>query len=293
MSELGGSGRRPPWRSPAGVRRRPPRPGGLGAGARAGAARLRATCCCAPAPSSTCATRRPSRRSSRDERPAMCSSPPPRSAASAPTTPIPPSSSATTCRSRPTSSMPPGAHGVRKLLLPRLELHLPAARAAADPGGGAADRSARAHQRVLRHRQDRRHQAVPGLPPPVRLQCHLADADQPVRSRRQLRPRELARAARADPPLPRGEAARRRRGDRLGHGHAAPRVPARGRPGRAPVVLPDGAPTTARRCVNIGCGDGRDASANWPNSWPGWSASPAGCASTPPSPTARRASCWT
>ena len=43
-------------------------------------------------------------------------------------------------------------------------------------------------------------------PPPVRLQRDLADADQPVRPGRQLRPAELARAAGADPPLPRGAA---------------------------------------------------------------------------------------
>ncbi len=117
-------------------------------------------------------------------------------------------------------------------LLPRLELHLPEARPAADARGRAPHRAARAHQRVVRDRQDRRHQDVPGLPPPVRFQRDLADADQPVRTRRQLRPAELPRAARADPALPRGEAPRRCRGRDLGHGHAPPRVPPRGRPRR-------------------------------------------------------------
>ncbi len=46
---------------------------------------------------------------------------------------------------------------------------------------------------------------------PVRLRLHLGDADQPVRPERQLRPRELARAARADPQVPRREDARRSR----------------------------------------------------------------------------------
>ena len=36
-------------------------------------------------------------------------------------------------------------------------------------------------------RQDRRPQAVPSLPPPARLRLHLGDADEPLRSRRQLR----------------------------------------------------------------------------------------------------------
>ncbi len=46
-----------------------------------------------------------------------------------------------------------------------------------------AHRAAGADQRGLRDRQDRRHQALPGLPPPVRLQLHLGDADQPLRAR--------------------------------------------------------------------------------------------------------------
>ena len=47
---------------------------------------------------------------------------------------------------------------------------------------------ARAHQRALRGGQDLGHQALPGLPPPVRLRLHLGDADQPLRPGRHLRP---------------------------------------------------------------------------------------------------------
>jgi hypothetical protein len=75
-------------------------------------------------------------------------------------------------------------HGTRKLTVSRLELHLSEAGAAADERRLPADRSARAHQRVVRDRQDRRHQDVPGLPPPVRLRCDLADADQSLRAGR-------------------------------------------------------------------------------------------------------------
>ena len=62
-------------------------------------------------------------------------------------------------------------------------------------GGGAADRPARADQRVVRDRQDRRHQAVPGLSPAVRLRLHLGDADESLRAGGQLRPAGLARAS--------------------------------------------------------------------------------------------------
>ena len=47
--------------------------------------------------------------------------------------------------------------------VPRLVLHLSQIGAAADERGCAADRPARADQRVVCHRQDRRHQALPGL----------------------------------------------------------------------------------------------------------------------------------
>ena len=59
-----------------------------------------------------------------------------------------------------------------------------------------------------------------------------ADADQPLRAGRQFRPRELARAAGADPQDSRGQAGREQVGRGLGHRHAAPRIPVRRRSGR-------------------------------------------------------------
>ena len=90
------------------------------------------------------------------------------------------------------------AHGAgrREAAVPRLVLHLPEARAAADARGRAADRPARADQRVVRDRQDRRHQALPGLSPAVRLRLHLGHADQPLRAGRQLRPASRATCCR-------------------------------------------------------------------------------------------------
>ncbi len=55
---------------------------------------------------------------------------------------------------------------------------------------------ARADQRGVRDREDRRHQAVPVVPPPVRRQLHLGHADEPVRPERQLRPRRRATCCR-------------------------------------------------------------------------------------------------
>ena len=87
---------------------------------------------------------------------------------------------------------------------------------AADDGGAPPDRAARADERAVRDRQDRRHQALPGLPQAVRLRLHLRDADEPLRAQRQLRPRQLARAAGADPQVPRREARGAARGRRSG-----------------------------------------------------------------------------
>ena len=136
-----------------------------------------------------------------------------------------------------------GAHaaGVRAADVPRLELHLSARLPAADQGGVPADRPARADQRAVRDRQDRRHQAVRGATTrQYGRQLRERDADQPVRPERQLRPGDEPRAAGADPQGARGEAARRRRDRRLGQRHAAARVPVRRRPGRC-LRLPDGA----------------------------------------------------
>ena len=58
--------------------------------------------------------------------------------------------------------------GVQRAAVPRLVVHLSARLPAADQGGVSADRAARADQRALRDRQDRRHQDVLVLQPPVR-----------------------------------------------------------------------------------------------------------------------------
>ena len=74
----------------------------------------------------------------------------------------------------------------REAAVPRILVHLSEAGAATDHRGRAAHRPARADQRVVRDRQDRRHQAVPGLSQAVRLRLHLGHADQPLRPGRQL-----------------------------------------------------------------------------------------------------------
>ena len=56
----------------------------------------------------------------------------------------------------------------------------------------------------------------------VRLQRHLRHADEPLWPRRQLRPANVARAARADPQVPRSEVGTR--GDRHDLGHRARRA---------------------------------------------------------------------
>ena len=73
--------------------------------------------------------------------------------------------------------------GAKKLLYLGSSCIYPRECAAADEGRGAADRAARADQRGLRDRQDRRHQAVPGVSQAVRLRLHLGDADEPLRHR--------------------------------------------------------------------------------------------------------------
>ena len=101
--------------------------------------------------------------------------------------------------------------GVEKLLFLGSSCIYPEACAAADRRGRAADGAARADQRMVRGRQDRRHQAVPGLPPAVRLRFHFRDADQPLRPRRQLRSGDEPRHPGAHPQGARGQAARRHR----------------------------------------------------------------------------------
>jgi hypothetical protein len=68
--------------------------------------------------------------------------------------------------------------------------------------------AARADQPVVRRRQDRRHQALPGLPPAIWLRLHFRHADQPLRPRRQFRPEDEPRHPRPDAPHRRGQADR-------------------------------------------------------------------------------------
>ena len=72
--------------------------------------------------------------------------------------------------------------GVDETPVPRLVLHLSEIRHAADQGGGAADRSAGTDERMVCDRQDRRDQALPGLPEATRPPLHLGDALQSLRT---------------------------------------------------------------------------------------------------------------
>jgi hypothetical protein len=116
-----------------------------------------------------------------------------------------------------------GQHHSRRLhprraeaALPRLQLHLPPARAAAVGGRRIAHRHPGTDQRSLRHRQDRRHQTLRELQPPVRHRLPQRHADQPLRPRRQLRPAEQPRHSGDDPQAAPGQTRRRTRlaGDR-------------------------------------------------------------------------------
>ena len=93
---------------------------------------------------------------------------------------------------RPTSSTRRTRDGVEKLLFLGSSCIYPRLRRQPMRGGCAADRPARADQRVVCDRQDRRHQAVPGLSPAIWLRLHLGHADQSLRSGRQLRSRPRA-----------------------------------------------------------------------------------------------------
>ncbi len=78
--------------------------------------------------------------------------------------------------------------GVAKLLFLGSSCIYPQIGPAADERGRAPDRPARADERVVCHRQDRRHQALPGLSQAVWREFHLRHADQSLRTGRQLRP---------------------------------------------------------------------------------------------------------
>ena len=84
-------------------------------------------------------------------------------------------------------------------LLSWLVLHLPEIRPAAHQGERAAHRPSGGDQRRIRDRQDRRHPSGPGGQASIRLAVDLCDANQPVRTGRQLFPIRLASAAGTHP----------------------------------------------------------------------------------------------
>ena len=160
-----------------------------------------------------------------------------------------------------------------------------------------AHRAARAHQRALRDRQDRRHQAVRGATTASTARdYHQRDADQPLRPGRQLRPRRTSHVLPAlirKAPRGQGCAATRERG----------RSGARGTPRREFLHVDD----LADACVFLmerGYAGARSlqrrhrrgrhhprAGRTGHGAWSGFDG--AAATSTPPSPTARRASCST
>ena len=101
--------------------------------------------------------------------------------------------------------------GVKKLLFLGSSCIYPKTGAPAAEGGIPADRPAGTDQPMVCRRQNRRHQAVPGLSPPIRVRLHQRHADEPVRAERPLRPPELACPARAHPQVSRSQDCRRRR----------------------------------------------------------------------------------
>ena len=125
------------------------------------------------------------------------------------------------------------------------------------------------------------------------------DADQPLRPRRQLPPREQPRAAGAAAPLPRGGGRRARDEVTIwGSGHAAARVPARRRHGRGLAVrarpaarrLSTPTPQPMLSHINVGTGADITIAELAGHRRRGRRAFAAGSTSMRPSPTARRAS---
>ena len=122
--------------------------------------------------------------------------------------------------------------------VPRKLVHLSAHGAAADAGVVPADVGAGEDQRGIRAGQDLGPEILRIPQPPVRHGLHLGDADQPLRTQRQLPSGALARASGPHTPIPRGEGGGADGGDMLGRRFAAPRIPLRRRPGQ-PLRLPD------------------------------------------------------
>ena len=153
------------------------------------------------------------------------------------------------------------------------------------------DRPARADERRVRDREDRRCDAGAGDAPPARCALDLGDADEPLRAGRQLRSADVARAAGADPALPRGEGELALRRCRCGAParRAASSCTSTIWPGR--VSWCSTATTTRRRSTSASGMTSRLPSS--PSSSPASSATPASGCSTRANPTARRASCST
>lgn len=91
--------------------------------------------------------------------------------------------------------------------VPRLVVHLPAHGAPADEGVVPADLGAREDERGLCPGQDLGPEVLRIPEPPVRHGLYQRDADEPLRTERQLPPDAQPRASGADPSLPRGQGA--------------------------------------------------------------------------------------
>ena len=74
----------------------------------------------------------------------------------------------------------------RSSALPRIELHLPQTLSAAHPGRISANWSAQGDQSAVCSREDRRHRDVLVLQPAIWDPLSCRDADEPLRTRRQL-----------------------------------------------------------------------------------------------------------
>ncbi len=86
-------------------------------------------------------------------------------------------------------------------------MHLPAHGAPADEGVVPADLGAREDERGLCPGQDLGPEVLRIPEPPVRHGLYQRDADEPLRTERQLPPDAQPRASGADPSLPRGQGA--------------------------------------------------------------------------------------
>ena len=130
-------------------------------------------------------------------------------------------------------------------------LRVPEVRAGAVPRGRSLERLPRGDERAVRRREEVAARRRADLPRAVRAERDLPPAREPLRARRQLRPRDVARDPGADPQDARGRRARRARGRALGRRLADARVPLRrglrrrDRARRAPLRRPRSRSTSA------------------------------------------------